>query len=149
MSGRMAADIESLVCELPYLRVCQVSRFSQESGRDVKGRAKTGILENGRGGDEIGLGSVIEGNDDRRGSCAGQGLGDRLTLPSLIFQPAHLALEIGHADYVTHIAGVGIAKSAPRQLQLVVHEVDDLVGDAHRLMGPSPSPRLRWSCAKF
>src|ERR1700722_1941460 len=110
-----------------------MSRLSQPSRRDVESRAKAGLMQDRRGSQQVGLGAVIESDADFRaiiGTAArsfwkSQSLAYAQPLVPPGSQEIYFFLKLTLQQNVPGVAGFGIAQAPARNLQLVIHQVDD------------------------
>src|SRR5580700_9412985 len=110
-----------------------MSRFSQPSRGDVESCAEASLMQDGRGGQQIGLRAVIESDADVRGSIRrsvrsfrkSQSAAHAQPLVSFGFQEIYLFAKLNLVQHVPRVAGFGIAKGPSRNLQLVIHQVGD------------------------
>jgi len=64
MGQRVASNFKSERTQVANLRLGEIPGFSQEPDCDVEGGAKSELLQNGRGGEQIGFTTIIESYAD-------------------------------------------------------------------------------------
>ena len=129
----VASDFEALRAEFFELQCRKVSRFPQPSCRDVESRTKAGMMQDGRGSQQVSLGAVIESDADVRAGIRrsvrsfrkSQGLANAQPSVSLGVQEIYLFPKLTLQQNIAFVAGLGTAKHSARNLQLVIHQVDD------------------------
>src|SRR5208337_1027255 len=73
---RMAADLETLRVQIAHLTGIEVTGRAQESSREVEGGVEAELAEHGRGGDQVGLATIVKGKAHARFSRIEKRLAD-------------------------------------------------------------------------
>src|SRR5258708_12133700 len=89
----MAADLKTLRVEILHLAGTEVTRRAQESSGEVEGCVEAERAEQGRGADEIGLATIVEGDTNARLARIANSFADVHAAPAAFFDPRPLPAE--------------------------------------------------------
>src|SRR5258708_28587026 len=87
MRHRVTADLKALRVEVAHLTGIKVTGRAQESSGEVEGCIEAELAQHGRGGDKIGLATIVEGNTNTRLGRIPNSLADVQAAPAGLFEP--------------------------------------------------------------
>src|SRR5215472_1862976 len=121
MSHGVAADLEPVLIQLPHLPRQKITTRPQEPDGDVESGTEASIPQDGRSCQQVGLTSVVKGQDNAIGG-GGKALADIHDRKIGLAQETNLAAKVSLGDNVADIAGFGLAERPLGKLQFVIHE---------------------------